>query len=71
VFGHKRAQVSVEWRRLHNKEHYNLYFSRNIIRVIKSRKMRWAKHVARMGDRRGAYRSSMKRDLRERDLLED
>jgi hypothetical protein len=56
IFGPKREGVTGEWRRLHNKELCDLYSSSNIIRVIKSRKMRWAGHVARMGDRRGAYR---------------
>jgi hypothetical protein len=46
-----------DWRRLHNKELYTLYFSRNIIRVIKSRRLRWAGHVARMGEGSGAYRA--------------
>jgi hypothetical protein len=55
IFGPKRDEVTGEWRRLHNKELYALYFSRNIIRVIKSRRMRWAGHVARMGERRDAY----------------
>jgi hypothetical protein len=45
---------SGEWRRLHNKELYAMYSSPNIIRVIKSRRLRWAGHVARMGERRGA-----------------
>jgi hypothetical protein len=49
-------EVTGEWRRLHNKELYALYSSPNIIRVIKSRRLRWARHVARMGERRGAYR---------------
>jgi len=53
IFGPKRDEVTREWIRLHNKGLYNLY-SRNIIRVIKSR--RWAGHVARIGDTRGAYR---------------
>jgi hypothetical protein len=53
----KRDEVTGEWRRLHNKELYALYFSPNIIRVIKSRRLRWAGHVARMGQRRGGYRS--------------
>jgi hypothetical protein len=51
----KRGEVTGKWRRVQNKELYNLYFSPNI-RVIKSRRMRWAGHVARMGGRRGAYR---------------
>jgi hypothetical protein len=45
-----------EWRRLHNRELYSLYSSLNIIRVIKSRRFRWAGHVARVGYRSGAYR---------------
>jgi hypothetical protein len=58
IFGPKRDEVTGEWRRrLHNKELYALYFSPNIIRVIKSRRLRWAGHVARMGERRGAYRA--------------
>ena len=47
---------SFEWRKLHNEELYAPYSSSNIIRVIKSRRLRWAGHVARMGERRGAYR---------------
>ena len=46
----------MEWRKLHNEELIDLYSSPNIIRVIKSRRMRWAGHVARMGERRGVYR---------------
>jgi hypothetical protein len=46
-----------EWRRPHNKELHALYSSPNIIRVIKSRRLRWAGYVARMGERRGAYRA--------------
>jgi hypothetical protein len=56
IFGPKRDEVPREWRRLHNKELYALYSSPNIIRVIKSRRLRWAGRVARMGERRGAYR---------------
>jgi hypothetical protein len=48
--------VTGEWRRLHNEELYDMHSSLKISRVIKSRKIRWAGHVARMGDRRGAYR---------------
>ena len=56
IFGPKREEVTGEWRRQHNKELYALYFSPNIIRMIKSRRPRWAAHLARMGERRGAYR---------------
>jgi hypothetical protein len=57
IFGPKRDEVIGEWRRLHNKELYTLYSSPNIIRVINSRRLRWAGHVARMGERRSAYRA--------------
>jgi hypothetical protein len=56
IFGPKRDEVTGEWRRLHNEELYDLYSSSNIIRVIKARRMRWAGHVARMGEGVGAYR---------------
>jgi hypothetical protein len=56
IFGPKKDEVTGEWRRHHNKELNVLYSSPNIIRVIKSRRMRWAGHVARMGEGRGAYR---------------
>jgi hypothetical protein len=55
IFGPKRYEVTGEWRRLHDEELNDLYSSRNIIRVMKSRRMRWAEHVARMGEGRGAY----------------
>jgi hypothetical protein len=57
IFGPKTDEVTGEWRRLHNKELYALYSSPNINRVIKSRRLRWAEHVARMGERRVAYRA--------------
>jgi hypothetical protein len=56
MFGPKRDEVTVEWRRLHNEELNDLYSLPNIIRVIKSRRMRWAGHVARMGEGRVAYK---------------
>jgi hypothetical protein len=56
IFGPKRDGVTGEWRRLHNEELNDLYSSPNIVRVIKLRRMRWAGHVARMGEGRGAYR---------------
>jgi hypothetical protein len=49
IFGPKRDEVTVEWRKLHNKELRDLYSSPSIIRIIKSRRMRLADHVARMG----------------------
>jgi hypothetical protein len=56
IFGLKRDEVTGEWRKLHNEELRDLYSSPTIIRIIKSRKMRWAEHVARMGEKRNAYR---------------
>jgi len=56
IFGTRRDEVTGEWKRLHNEELSDLYSSPNIVRVIKSRRMRWAGHVARMGEERGAYR---------------
>jgi hypothetical protein len=55
IFGPKRDEVTGEWRRLHNEELYDLYSS-HISRVIRSGRMRLARHVARMGDRSCAYR---------------
>jgi hypothetical protein len=51
IFGPKRDKVMGEWRKLHNKELHDLYSSPSVIRIIKSRRMRWAGHVARMGGR--------------------
>ena len=52
IFGPKRDEATREWRKLHNEELNDLYSSSSIVRVIKSRRMSWAGHVARMGDRR-------------------
>jgi hypothetical protein len=52
IFGPKRDEVTGEWRKLHNKELHDLYSSPSIIRIIKSRRMRWADHVARMQKRK-------------------
>jgi hypothetical protein len=59
IFGPKRDEVTGEWRKLHNEELHNLYSSPNVIRQIKSRRMRWAGHVARMGEGRNVYRVLM------------
>jgi hypothetical protein len=56
IFGPKRNKVTGEWRKLHNEELNDLYSSPNIIRVIKSRRMRWAGLVVLMGESRGVYR---------------
>ena len=56
VFGPRRDGVTGEWRKLHNEELNDLYCSPNIVWLIKSRRMRWAGHVTRIGKRRGVYR---------------
>jgi hypothetical protein len=56
IFGPKRDEITGEWRKLHSGELHNLYSSPDIVRQIKSRRMRWAGHVARMGERRNEYR---------------
>jgi len=56
IFGPRRDEVTREWRRLYKEELNDLYTSPNIVRVIKSRRMRWAGHVARMGEERRVYR---------------
>jgi hypothetical protein len=55
IFGPKSDEVTGGWRKLHNEELHGLYSSPSIIRVIKSRRMKWAEHVARMGEVRNAY----------------
>jgi len=56
IFGAKGDEVTGEWRKLHNEELNDVYCSPNIVWVIKSRRMRWAGHVARMGETRGIYK---------------
>jgi hypothetical protein len=70
IFWHRRDEVIGEWRKLHNEELNYLYCSTNIVRVIKSRRMRWAGHVARMG-RGDACTGFWWGNLRKRDHLED
>jgi hypothetical protein len=66
IFGTKRDEVTGGWRKLHNEELYGLYSSPRIVRVIKARRMRWAGHVARMGDLGGAYNILVGRPQRRR-----
>jgi hypothetical protein len=70
IFGPKRDEVTGEWRRLHTKELYALYSSPNIIRGVKSRRLRWKVYAVRVGERRGAQRVSVGY-LREGDYLKD
>jgi hypothetical protein len=56
IFGPKKDGMAGGWRKLHNEELHNLYSSPSIIRIIKSRRMGWARHVARMGEKRNMYR---------------
>jgi hypothetical protein len=68
IFGPKKDELTREWRKLHNEELSDLYSSSNIVRVIKSRRMRWAGHVARMGEGRSVYRVSVGKPERKRPL---
>jgi hypothetical protein len=56
IFGPKRDEMTGEWRKLHNEELHNLYSFPDIVRQVKSRRMRWARHVARMGEERKVYK---------------
>jgi hypothetical protein len=56
MFGPKRDEVAGEWRKLHNEKLHKLYCLSNIVRVIKSRTMRWVGHITRVGEGRGVYR---------------
>jgi hypothetical protein len=67
IFGPKREEDG-SWRKLHNDELHSLYSSPNIVRVIRSRKMRWAGHLARMGEGRGVYRVLVERPKGKRPL---
>jgi hypothetical protein len=69
VFGPKRDEVAGGWRKLHNEELHNLYSWPNTTRRVKSKRMRWAGHVARMGEKRNEYRILVRRSEGKR-LLE-
>jgi hypothetical protein len=68
IFGQKRDRVTGEWRKLHNEKLCDLYSSPSIIRMIKSRRMRWAGHIARMGEKRNAHRLAAKKQKRKRPI---
>jgi hypothetical protein len=68
IFGPKGDEITGEWSKIHNKELYELYSSSNIIRVMKSKRIRWAGHVARTGERRSVYRIFMKRSEKKKPL---
>jgi hypothetical protein len=68
TFGPKREEVAGGWRRLHNEELHNLYASIDVIRVIKSRWMKWVGHVARMGEMRNTYNILVRKPEGERPL---
>src|SRR5215475_15456258 len=68
VFAPKRDEVTGEWRKLHNEEPNDLYSLPNIVRVVKSRRMRWAGHVARMGEDRDVHRVLVGRPTGKRPL---
>jgi hypothetical protein len=68
IFGPKRDEVTGEWRKLHSEELHILYSSPNIIRQIKSRRMRWAGHVVRIGEERKVYRVLMRKPEGKRPL---
>jgi hypothetical protein len=56
IFGPNRDEVTGEWRKLHNEELHDLYSSPSTIRIMKLRRMRWAEHVTRLGEKTNAYR---------------
>jgi hypothetical protein len=68
IFGPKRDEVTEEWRKLHNEELRNLYSSPDIIRQVKSRRMRWAGRVERMGEERKVYKVLMGKPQGKRSL---
>jgi hypothetical protein len=68
IFGPKRDEVTEEWRKLYNEDLNDLYCSPNIVRVIKSGRMRWAGYVAHVGERRGVYRGLVRKPEGKRPL---
>jgi hypothetical protein len=68
IFGPRKDEMKGEWRKLHNEELRHLYSSPSIIRIIKSRRMRWASHVTRMGEKKNAYRLLVGKPVRKRPI---
>jgi hypothetical protein len=68
ISGPQREEVTGDWRRLHNEERNNFYTSANMIRVIKSRRMKWAGHVAYMGEMRNEYKILVRKPEEKRPL---
>jgi len=68
VFGPKRDEVTGEWRKLHNEELSDMHSLPNILRVVKSRRMRWARNVVRMGEGRGVHRVLVGKPERKKSL---
>jgi hypothetical protein len=62
IFGPRRDEVTGKWRKLHNEEFHDLYSSPSIIRIMKSRRMRWTGHVARIREKRNTWESQRERD---------
>jgi hypothetical protein len=71
IFGPRRDEVTEDWRKLHNEELHNVYSSPNIIRMIKSRRIRWAGHVARIGEKRNIYTGYSWKRQKKKDHSED
>jgi hypothetical protein len=69
IFGPKRDEVAGEWKKLHKEELHNLYSPPNIIRQMKSRKMRWVEHVTRMGQERKVYKVLVRKPEGKRPLI--
>jgi hypothetical protein len=68
IFGPKTDEGTREWRKLHNEELHDLYSSPSIIRIMKTRRMRWVEHIARMGEKRNMYRLLMGKPVGKRPL---
>jgi hypothetical protein len=68
IFGPKRDEVTGSWRKLHNEVLHNLYYSPNLIRMIKSKRMRWEEHVTQMGEKRNAYKILLGKSERKKPL---